>query len=206
MSKELIETRKFEITNRRNKKSFQPKELRSVDEEMQISNFPSKLQCFNKLFHQTRHISDYVTSLSFSLPQIESRRLLTLWHHSDWRFLLLLQSTSILTCNDVRHGYHCLSIYGFNSARALIGGWAGIMKIFSARQLAWVLSKNRGRKQRKRWTKFNYIFNNWKKNYPTSSVWATKGAIARKKKLWKISSGVFMVFFLRTALRKPYNK
>ena len=132
-SKELIETRKFEITNRRNKKSFQPKELRSVDEEMQISNFPSKLQCFNKLFHQTRHISDYVTSLSFSLPQIESRRLLTLWHHSDWRFLLLLQSTSILTCNDVRHGYHCLSIYGFNSARALI---------FSARQLVWVLSKS----------------------------------------------------------------
>ena len=93
-------------------------------------------------FHQTRHISDYVTSLSFSLPQIESRRLFTLWHHSDWRFLLLQQSTSKLTCNGVRHGNHCQSIYGYNSTRALIGGWARIMKIFSARQLVWVLSKS----------------------------------------------------------------
>ena len=45
----------------------------------------------------------------------------------------------------------------------------------------WVKLCARGRKQQKRWTKYNYIFNNWKKNYhtDTSLVWATKKAVAR---------------------------
>ena len=45
----LMETRKFGITNRWNKKYSQLKEFRSVDEEMPTADFPSKLKCFNKL-------------------------------------------------------------------------------------------------------------------------------------------------------------
>ena len=35
---------------------------------------------------------------------------------------------------------------------------------FSARRLFWAVSKTRGQKQQKRWTKYNYSLNNWKKN------------------------------------------
>ena len=41
-------------------------------------------------------------------------------------------------------------------------------------------------------------------NY-TSLVRAMKKAVACKR-MWKITSGVFIVFFLRIALKRPYNK
>ena len=39
-----------------------------------------------------------------------------------------------------------------------------IFSRFNASFELWVKLRARGRKQQKRWTKYNYIFNNWKKN------------------------------------------
>ena len=68
-------------------------------------------------------------------------------------------------------------LYGYNSTSALIGCWAGIIFFYYMATIVrvlcsrfngsfelWVKLRARGRKQQKRWTKYNYIFNNWKKN------------------------------------------
>ena len=58
-----------------------------------------------------------------------------------------------------------------------------LWNFFSNRRLFWVVSKTTcaWAKTTKNMTKYNYIFNNWKKNQhtDTSLVWATKNAIAR---------------------------
>ena len=72
----------------------------------------------------------------------------------------------------------------------------------------WVKLCARGQKQQKRWTKYNYIFNNWKKKlaYRYFFRMSDEESPSARKRMWKVASGVFIVFFLRIALKRPYNK
>ena len=62
----------------------------------------------------------------------------------------------------------------------------------------WVKLPVRGRKQQKRWTKYNYIFNNWKKlAYRYFFSMSDEESHSARKRMSKITSGVFIVFFLK---------
>ena len=72
----------------------------------------------------------------------------------------------------------------------------------------WGKLRARGRKHQKRWTKFNYIFNNWKKKlaYRYFFRMSDEGSPSARKRMWRVASGVFIVFFLRIVLKRTYNK
>ena len=72
----------------------------------------------------------------------------------------------------------------------------------------WVKLRARGRKQQKKWTKYNYIFNNWEKKLAYRSFFrmSDEESPRARKRMWKVASGVFIVFFFKNSAKRAYNK
>ena len=142
---------------------------------------PLKVRAYVRCLKGIKAVSKYVFSKWFEPRSISSsysvivrvRVVLERTLAGDWRFDNLstshLQSQVNSICQSMTFYYVATIVRALWLAaeRALFSYNAGHYKFFSRLYGSfelWVKLRMRGRKQQKRWTKYKYIFNNWKKN------------------------------------------